>query len=59
MEGFETPKGKRGKLLKRSEWIKEYVKQSEAHDKVINIFINLVPNNILCKLGEYKDVSDL
>lgn len=59
LEGFEVLKDKQEKPLRKSKWTKEQVKKFKTYDKVTKILIDLLPNDILYKLGKYNDISKL
>lgn len=59
MEDFGVSKDSKGRLLKNKKWIEEKIQKSKENSKVTWMFINILPNDILCKIGEYRNTIEL
>lgn len=54
-EGFEVPKDKKWRPLKRNKWIKKRVQKYKTNEKVTNLLSRILSNDILCTINDYKD----
>lgn len=59
IEGFKALKDREGKLLDKYKWAKEQVQKSKTKQKVTKLIVDIIHNNILCKISEYQDAKEL
>lgn len=59
MKEFKAPINTKGKPLPKNKWNKEQTRKSEAIENVTKLSLNILFNNILCKIDTYQYVKKL
>lgn len=58
-EGFTVPIYEQGMPLQEDKWTKSQIEKSKTNTKVLSLLLNIVPNNVLYRIGKYKNAHDL
>ena len=58
-EPFEVLKDKKRKKFRPRYWIEEQTARSKANSKVISILIDILPNDMMSRVGKYENAHDL
>lgn len=56
---FEAPNDKKGMVIKRKKVDWERIRKSKGNNKVTGLLINILPNEIFYRIGEYKNSHEL